>query len=56
MSEPVARVEQPAAKEAPDPPEEPPGVKSKFHGFLVTPHNFECVKEVHENSGVVVLV
>ena len=33
----LARVEHPAAKDAPEPPDEPPGVYSKFHGFLVTP-------------------
>ena len=41
ISEPVAKVVHPAAKEAPDPPDEPPGVNSKFYGFLVTPQILE---------------
>ena len=55
MSEPVARVVDPAASEAPEPPLDPPGEKSVFHGFLVTPHSFVQVTGALENSGVVVL-
>jgi hypothetical protein len=54
MSEPVARVALPAARLAADPPEEPPGLSSGFHGFRVVPHNRECVKNVRLNSGVAV--
>ena len=39
MSEPLARYAVPAASAAPEPPEEPPGVKSGFHGLRVTPHS-----------------
>ena len=54
MSEPLASVEVPAARLAADPPEEPPGVISRFHGLRVTPHNRECVSNNRQNSGVAV--
>jgi hypothetical protein len=44
MSDPVARVVLPAARLAAEPPLDPPGVSSGFHGFLVTPHSREWVK------------
>src|SRR5258708_21747166 len=55
MSEPVARVVVPAASDAPEPPLDPPGEKSAFHGFLVTPQSLDHVTGALENSGVVVL-
>src|SRR3954451_8030890 len=54
MSDPVARMVSPAASAAPDPPEEPPGDRSVFHGLRVTPHRVLWVKGAQENSGVVV--
>ena len=55
MSEPVAMTLVPAASEAAEPPEEPPGVNSGFQGLRVTPHNREWVYAADENSGVAVL-
>src|SRR5690349_21314014 len=55
MSEPVASVVDPAASDAPDPPLEPPGEKSVFHGLRVTPQSFVHVTGALETSGVVVL-
>ena len=54
MSEPVARVELPAARLAPDPPEEPPQVRSGFQGLRVTPCRCDQVTAAIENSGVAV--
>ena len=54
MSDPVARMDSPAASAAPEPPEEPPGVSSVFQGLRVTPHSLECVYGAQQNSGVVV--
>ena len=54
MSDPVARVADPAASDAPEPPLDPPGEKSVFHGFRVTPYSFVQVTGALENSGVVV--
>ena len=53
MSEPLASVEVPAARLAADPPEEPPGVISRFQGLRVTPHKREWVWKSRQNSGVV---
>jgi len=36
------------------PPLDPPGVRSVFHGFLVTPWSLFFVKPVNPNSGVFV--
>src|SRR6267142_141826 len=55
MSEPVARVVEPAASEAPEPPLEPPGENARFHGLRVTPQSFDQVTGAQANSGVVVL-
>ena len=55
MSVPSARGTQPEATAAPEPPDDPPGVRSVFHGFLVTPHSGLSVKLSYANSGVVVL-
>ena len=54
MSEPVARVAMPAASAAPEPPDEPPGLKSRFQGLRVTPHSRDSVIAAQQNSGVVV--
>ena len=53
MSEPVASVVEPAASEAAEPPEEPPGLNCRFHGLCVTPHSREWVNGAQENSGAV---
>ncbi len=55
MSDPSASGTQPEATAAPDPPEEPPGVRSAFQGFRVIPHRGLSVKLEYANSGVVVL-
>ena len=52
MSEPVARVAMPAARAAPEPPEEPPGLKAGFQGLRVTPHSRDSVIAAQQNSGV----
>jgi hypothetical protein len=39
MSEPSANGTQPEATAAPEPPDEPPGERSVFHGFRVMPHS-----------------
>ena len=44
----------PPGPNADEPPLDPPGVISKFQGFLVMPFSFEWQKEVRENSGLVV--
>lgn len=43
MSLPVASVVSPAASAAPDPPDDPPVVKRRFHGLRMTPHSFDQV-------------
>ena len=43
MSEPVAIDDVPEASVAAAPPDEPPGVKSGFHGLRVTPQRFDQV-------------
>src|SRR4051812_7787089 len=45
----------PAATAAAVPPEEPPGVRSTFHGLRVTPKIFGLVKDSVPNSGAAVL-
>ena len=54
MSEPVASMVAPAARAAPEPPDEPPGVSAVFQGLRVTPHSRLCVTGAQQNSGVVV--
>src|SRR4051794_11174353 len=54
ISEPIAKVDVPAASEAPEPPDEPPGVNFGFHGLRVIPQSREWVTEAQENSGVAV--
>ena len=53
-SVPSASVVMPAATAAPAPPEEPPGVYSRFHGLRVTPQSGLWVAPEWANSGVVV--
>src|SRR5689334_17539457 len=55
MSHPSASGTQPDPTAEPDPPDEPPGVRSVFQGFLVTPHSLVSVMPVAANSDVVVL-
>ena len=50
MSEPVARGAVPAASDAPDPPDEPPGLKARFQGLCVTPQRLEWVKGAQLNE------
>ena len=45
----------PLATAAAAPPDEPPGVRARFHGFRVTPNSGLSVKGLWPNSGVVVL-
>ena len=52
MSEPVARLAMPAASAAAEPPDEPPGLNSRFHGLRVTPQMRESVIAAQQNSGV----
>ena len=56
MSDPVAKVEVPLARDAAVPPDEPPGVYARFHGLRVVPCNLVLVVTVQENSGVAVRV
>jgi hypothetical protein len=46
---------RPAATAAAEPPDEPPGVRSRAHGLRVTPHAFVLVKFIVPNSGAAVL-
>ena len=50
-SVPSASVVMPAATAAPAPPEEPPGVYSRFHGLRVTPQSGLWVAPEWANSG-----
>ena len=45
----------PEARAAAEPPLEPPGVRSRFHGFRVGPNSSLSVKGMWPNSGVFVL-
>src|SRR5919201_4049506 len=54
-SEAVAHGTSPAATAAPLPPLEPPGTRSVFHGFLVTPQVSVSVKPAKASSGRLVL-
>ena len=53
MSEPLARVEVPAASVAPEPPLDPPTAHSGDQGLRVMPHSRVWVKAAQLNSGVV---
>src|SRR5229473_1077126 len=55
QSEPVVSGTIPAANAAELPPEEPPGVRSGFHGLRVLPKSRFFVNGVKPNSGVLVL-
>jgi len=54
-SDPVAMATIPPATAAVDPPLDPPGVLSVFHGFRVVPKRRFFVKPVKPCSGVLVL-
>ena len=54
-SEPSASGTQPATTAAAEPPDEPPGVRSGFHGLRVMPQSGLSVRLEKANSGVVVL-
>jgi hypothetical protein len=54
MSEPIASVATPAANAAAEPPDDPPGVHSKFHGLRVTPQRILQVTPIKNSSGAVV--
>jgi hypothetical protein len=54
ISEPVASAADPAARDAADPPLDPPGEYSVCHGLRVTPHSLDQVTGAQQNSGVVV--
>jgi hypothetical protein len=54
MSEPVAKAVVPAARDAAEPPDDPPGVKLGFQGLRVVPHSREVVTAAQQNSGVAV--
>ena len=45
----------PAATAAPDPPDEPPGVRVTSHGLRAGPHRADSVTPLAPNSGVLVL-
>ena len=53
-SEPVASGTIPAAMAAALPPEDPPGVWSRFHGLRVGPNTVLSVSAFHPSSGVLV--
>src|SRR4030095_2246920 len=54
-SVPRASGPRPEATAAPAPPEEPPRVRSRFHGFRVTPKTRLSVMPTQPNVGVLVL-
>ena len=53
-SEPSAAPARPAATAAADPPDEPPGVRSRSHGLRVTPNVGDSVHGVIVSSGTLV--
>src|SRR5215472_2641715 len=53
-SVPWLQAHRPAASAAPAPPLDPPGVRSRFHGFRVVPCSPNSVTGREPNSGVVV--
>lgn len=52
---PIPMGDMPEATAADSPPEDPPGVRSKFHGLLVRPVTALSVSVHAENSGALVL-
>src|SRR3979409_2258025 len=54
MSEPIASVAIPAANAAAEPPDDPPGVPSRFHGLRVTAQRLLQVTPSKNKSGAVV--
>ena len=54
-SEPCASGTMPAATAAPEPPDEPPGVRSRSHGLRVGPKRRGSVQGTIPNSGLDVL-
>ena len=55
MSVPVAMAQRSAATAAADPPEEPPGTESVFHGFFTSPKKLVSLEEPIANSSMLVL-
>ena len=55
MSEPSETVTSPAATEAAEPPDEPPGTRSMSHGLLVRWNAEDSVEEPNANSSMLVL-
>src|ERR1700737_2686643 len=51
----VAMGTRPAATAAAEPPLDPPGVRSRFHGLRVTPSARDAVNATAPNSGAAVL-
>ena len=54
-SDPIVAPASPAAATAPEPPEEPPGVRWRSHGLRVTPNVGDSVHGVIASSGTLVL-
>ena len=54
-SEPMAAPARPAAMAAPEPPDDPPGVRWRSHGLRVTPNVGDSVHGVIVSSGTCVL-
>ena len=55
VSEPSETVVIPAATQAAEPPEEPPGTRSRSQGFMVLPKYEVSVEEPNANSSMFVL-
>ena len=55
MSVPRAQIDSPAATAAAEPPEDPPGTVSRFHGFRVGKYAEFSVEEPIANSSQFVL-
>src|SRR5207237_7325873 len=51
----VQKGTSPAATAAAEPPLDPPGVRSRFHGLRVVPNALVCVNATVPNSGAAVL-
>ena len=54
-SVPMASAPQPLASAAPAPPDEPPGVCSRFHGLRVVPQSGLSVVALGPHSGMLVM-
>ena len=52
---PIERGPSPAARAAPEPPLDPPGVRPRFHGFAVRPKIGASFMGLWPNSGEVTL-